>query len=279
MSVASVIGLALVANVASAAVSAAAATPIDPALLSTTDRRYYEAWGIAADDPDLHYEYGNRLMKFGDVEAARVCFYSALGLDPDHPATHQALGVLLLSENRDDEALEHFLGIIVTAASAATAGSFEASAHSAAGRTLGRLSRGDEALRHFEKAVELRGDRRDRFNLGLSLARHDRLAEATAQLAKAVELDPNFARARRALAKVLAEQERFEEAIPHYDALIARSRWDPVALFDLGVALEALGEPEKARATFERSLVAAKRHSRYREIEEQLEERLRKTAP
>ncbi len=243
--------------------------------ISSRDRRYYAVWGIDPDDAELHYRYGSALVREGHAELARPAFERTLLLAPGHVPANFGLGEISLLENDGEAALAHFEAVL-----AGEPGQFTASAHTRVGRILGRAGRGDEALAHFQQSVALNSDQPEaRFNLGISLKRHDRLEEAAVQFAKAVELDPDFTPARRQLGQMLARLERWEEAIPHYEYLIEANREDPVALYELAEAVEALGDSTSARQIFEQSLIVARRHPRYSKMALDLEKKLTGNAP
>jgi len=74
------------------------------------------------------------------------------------------------------------------------------------------------------------------------------LAEAIAQFARAVELDPRSLSARTNLAMALHQSGRFDEAIAQYRAIL-RLRPDRAEIHrNLGLALRAAGREEEAEA-------------------------------
>lgn len=243
--------------------------------LSTADRLHYAAWGIDPDDPEVPYRYGSALLRAGRVEPARKALQRALELEPRHPGSNFAIGEVLLLDDDAEGALAHFERVVAEGPS-----QFRPAAHTRIGRILARTGRPDEALEHFQEAVALNADQPEaHFNLGISLRRHDRPEDAAAEFARAVELDPDFIVARRQLGQVLAELGRFEEAIPHYEFLIEANHRDPVALYELAVAVETLGDPKSARKLFERSLTVARSHPRYAAMVRDLEEKLAGSPP
>ena len=51
-----------------------------------------------------HSHLGDAYLALGDLQQARSCYETALGLDPDHPAAHNGLGSTYQNEQRIDEA-------------------------------------------------------------------------------------------------------------------------------------------------------------------------------
>ena len=80
------------------------------------------------------------------------------------------------------------------------------------------------ALQEAELAVGLREhDGVLRYDYGVLLYRAGKLAEAEVQLAKAVELEPYWAEARRQLAVSIDKQDKRDEAVAAYEAFLARA--------------------------------------------------------
>jgi tetratricopeptide (TPR) repeat protein len=236
---------------------------------SETDHRYYEAWGLSADDAGAHTLYANGMLKVAKFPQALAHYERALELEPDNVPAHYGYAIALLRVKRPEAALDHFARVV------GSGSDLEASAHSNMGKILGRLGRRDEAFPHFQRTVELNPDQAEaRYNVGAGYHRRGRLEDATAQLRRAVELDPSLGHAHRRLAAVHVEAGRHRDAIAAYEALLRINKRDLVALHDMGVAWDALGEPARARKTWERALEKARKSVRYRTLQKQLEERL-----
>lgn len=86
--------------------------PLVAARLLLTQERAEEAMAaaeraleLAPEMADAHYQRGTIHMANGDTEAAEADFRRALELSPEHTATMNDLAVLMIQENRRDEAL------------------------------------------------------------------------------------------------------------------------------------------------------------------------------
>ena len=74
-----------------------------------------------------------------------------------------------------------------------------------------------EAVPHFERSLQLKSDSAAAFyTYGRVLAMHERYEDTIRQFRRALEIDPNFAPARRDLAVVLQRLGRPDEAERHY---------------------------------------------------------------
>jgi tetratricopeptide (TPR) repeat protein len=96
-------------------------------------------------------------------------------------------------------------------------------------------------------------DAADWYELGCEL--HDAEPDAAREAyARAVALDPDLCDAHVNLGCVLHDAGKLADAESHYRAALARRAGDPVAWFDLGVALEDQERLDEARAAYEASL-------------------------
>ena len=95
-----------------------------------------------------------------------------------------------------------------------------------------------------------------RFALASALYQQRRFAQATAQLARCVELDSSRHDARFAYASALAESGRKAEAAREIEACLAAAPTSAELMAMLGTLREDLGEPEAALALYERALAA-----------------------
>jgi tetratricopeptide (TPR) repeat protein len=104
------------------------------------------------------------------------------------------------------------------------------------------------ALQEAELAVGLKeNDGVLRYDYGVLLYRSGKIAEAEAQFARAVELEPYWAEARRMLAVTLDQQQKGEEAVAAYEAFLARApKRENIRIKEVQdriAALEAPGSP------------------------------------
>ena len=119
-------------------------------------RQFSEALRLNPNDADAHNDFGAALQQLGDREQAIAHLRTAIRLQPDHGRAHYNLATVF--------------------------------------RYLGDS---DEALRELQTARRLLPDRPEVFyDLGVLLSNHERYAEACANFAEALRLNPDFEQAR-----------------------------------------------------------------------------------
>jgi predicted O-linked N-acetylglucosamine transferase (SPINDLY family) len=148
----------------------------------------------APRDAVAHHNFGVFLREQGEIDAALAQLREALKLDPALAAAHEALVGALVDGGRNDEALKHGQAFGQSRPDSGAALAMQASAQFA----LGHM---EDAIDLYARAVAAPGADASTF-LGYGnalLAAGDAVA-ATRQFTRAVELDPQNARARFALA-------------------------------------------------------------------------------
>jgi len=130
------------------------------------------------------------------------------------PETHMAAGRLHESQNRLARAAEQYrLAVALKPDYVA--------ALNRLGIVLDRLGRFKEADNAFRGAIAVVADRAYLYNnLAFSYIMQLNWREAEVTLTKALELQPDFARARVNLAMALAQQERFDEALTQFQTVL-----------------------------------------------------------
>jgi tetratricopeptide (TPR) repeat protein len=129
------------------------------------------------------------------------------------------------------------------------------------GPTPGAVDRLRAALGAVERQTPAPGRAQERARLrlgaGVLLLGEGRGEGAIDELAAAVELDPGLRLARMQLAGALAQRGRYEEAIAHFDRLLADHPDDAAALTRRAASRLRLGDERRARADLERAVAVA----------------------
>ena len=92
------------------------------------------------------------------------------------------------------------------------------------------------------------------YNLGIVLARQDKLDEAVASYQQALRLKPNYPEAHNNLGTVLARQGRLDEAIASYQQALRLKPDDPEAHHNLGLVLAKQNKLDEAVASYQQAL-------------------------
>lgn len=173
------------------------------ALLATTPGRqpealshYEEALRLMPDSAEAHYNLAVELAKIPGRKSDAIDHYrEALGLRPEFPEAHLNLAMEFARRSGlDGDAVVHFEAALRLRPD-------WAAAHTNYAIFLSGLpDRLPEAIARFEEAVRLQPEvPRAHFNLAGAYYRAERPADAIRHLERAIELDPAFDEARRAL--------------------------------------------------------------------------------
>jgi len=196
--------------------------------------------------------------------------------------TEHNLGAALQSDNRFDEAIEHYRRAVAFKADYAPAYSNMGAALRAEGRlsdavtayehalaiqpdegeahynlanALQDQGKPGEAIEHFRRALRLRPDSADvHNNLGIALAATGRSGEAVTEFREAVRLDADSSQAHRNLGDALASQGMRAEAVDHLRRAVALDPRDGEARYDLGSILLEAGRFAEAAEQFRTAL-------------------------
>jgi tetratricopeptide (TPR) repeat protein len=170
--------------------------------LSEAAEQFEEACRRASQFSDVYLNRARVEVERGNFTLAADYYTRALDLQPDSAPAHAGLGVALLGQERNGEALEH-LRAAVTCDPGFVKG------HILLGKTLAAREDFEGAAWHFEKATQLQPELSEAwYGLGVIRARRGQLAEAGECLATALERDPRSRAARDALLPILSQLRR-----------------------------------------------------------------------
>jgi tetratricopeptide (TPR) repeat protein len=176
---------------------------------------------------------------------------TTLAQNPDCWVAHDFLGVVLASQGKPVEAIDHFdraldgnpryaLGHYNLGCALASQGNFPEAiqqyeqalqlqpslirAHYNLGCALASQGNFPGAIQQYEEALRLKPDAVNapeiHNNLGIALASSGKLNEAIGHFQEALRLQPAFADAHANLGHALSDQKRFDEAIEHYEQAV-----------------------------------------------------------
>jgi predicted O-linked N-acetylglucosamine transferase (SPINDLY family) len=137
-------------------------------------------------DPELHYDLGNLLLKSGQAQAAEASFEQALQLAPNHPQILLQLGNALAAQGRLTDAVANFTQSL-------KADPKQLAAQYNLGNALRELGKPDQAAACYREALRLdSGDADTHNNLGNVLRELGKLDEAIACYREALRLNPDL---------------------------------------------------------------------------------------
>ena len=116
-----------------------------------------------------------------------------------------------------------------------------------------RTEQADHAIEWFSRAVQRDQKPAYLLSLGNTLRRQGRLEEAFRPLDRAVEIDIELAEAWKALAGLLADLKRHNEATLSFQHVLKLDPGDGDAAYQAGLLLLQSGKPEEALALLDRS--------------------------
>lgn len=162
------------------------------------------------------FELGETLAKLERADAAIAAYRQALAHDGGHGAAWRGLGNLLKTGGELNEAIDCYRSAVACAPASADA-------HGRLAYALYRVGRYAEARRSFDAALA-----RDpklleaHHNLGLLLLETGQPAAALHSFGRALALGPDRIETRACVAHALRDLGRLDEAVAHYDAVLAR---------------------------------------------------------
>ncbi|MDC0934966.1 tetratricopeptide repeat protein [Pirellulales bacterium] len=198
----------------------------------------------APKNADVHYEYGLLLVEQEKFDDAIRIFRVAIAAEPKHARAHNNLGNVLVLRGDAEGAEHHFRAALESDLDLIEA-------HVNLAPLL--AAKGDiaEAVQHLEQALENNPESAvAEFHLAGIVASQGKVDEAVQRYRRAVELQPDFADAHNNLGNLLRVQGANESAIAHFEnALKINPKFGP-AHGNLAATLMAEGKREEAIAHF-----------------------------
>ena len=183
-----------------------------------------------------------------DFAYALELFELALKIDPNHFASLNDRGVVLLDLQRHEEALVSFDTCIALKPDFAEG-------YNHRGNALHKLNRYDDAILSYEKAIVLRPNYAEAYaKHGLALYTLKRYPEAIVSYEKAIALRPGYAEAHSNHGLALHKLTCYTDAIVSYEQAIRINPNYTEAYHNRGLALHELKQYEQAVLSYERAI-------------------------
>lgn len=213
-------------------------------------RWYRRALDIDPEFTRAHVGMGVALFQLDRFAQAVESLQKAVSLARDALPVNalRLLGDALRKQRRYGEAIETYRGILETDPQYAPA-------HAGIGYALAQLKRYDEAVESLARAVSLQPDSADAADrhvvMGRAFGALDRTEEAAEHFARALNIDPRNGAALDSFAVLRFRQQRFEEALGLYEALIETGEANAQVHLNMGATLYNLGRTEEARRSLD----------------------------
>jgi tetratricopeptide (TPR) repeat protein len=169
-------------------------------------------------DPDLfqaHYGLGSAYRKKGDLNRAVKAYEEAARLKPEDPRPHDRLGQLYRQRGEFEQAVTAYRRAIQIRPG-------YAAAYMNLGNALVDLGELGEAIEAYQESLKRKPDDTLTLqNLARGHSLNGNLDEASAVLARLIQIDPENLRARCGLADVLERSGRFRKALEAYGKALA----------------------------------------------------------
>jgi tetratricopeptide (TPR) repeat protein len=180
---------------------------------------------------------------------AQTLWQATLERNPASWMSHNNLGSILLSEGKDDEALEHFHKALEIQPSD------NADAHYNLGLFLLRNKEVDEAIVEFRRALEINPNYiKAHDNLGTALAQKGLMDEAISQFRMTLKIQPDNQNAHNNLGLVLLWKGQVDEAVFHFQQALQIAPDYADAHNNLGLAFFQMGRMDEAIGQFQKAL-------------------------
>jgi tetratricopeptide (TPR) repeat protein len=196
----------------------------------------------------IHNNLGVTLMRQGKDQEAMIHYRKALEIKPNYADAYYNMGSVLMRQGKDQEALAHFLQALWLKPE-------KAETHNELGFILTKQGKLEEAIAHFAQAVHINpNDEEARYNLGTVLLRRGRAQEAIIHFNRALQINPKDTRVHINLGLALAAQGKIEEALAHHQQAIQISPENPDAYYNLATLLAEQGRDQEALSHFNQTL-------------------------
>jgi tetratricopeptide (TPR) repeat protein len=231
---------------------------------------------------EKYYKAGINFFNEGNNDSALSSFYKVLEYVPDHPDTHNLIGLIYLEKKEIANALNFFqkaitlyplkpefyvnLGLalqengqvdtaIINFQKAISLDPENAQLYNGTGVSLQSTGRADEAISNFQKAITLNNSNPEfYYNLGISYQYKKEFPEAVENYLQAIRLNPNNPKYYNRLGDIYVETENYAKALPFYQQAIRLKQENPYYYNNYGIALQNANYFEQAVANFQLAL-------------------------
>lgn len=195
---------------------------------------------VTVNNSLIHNNLGVTLVKQGKDQEAVVHYMNALKINPGYADAHYNLGTLLARHGKNEEAMVHFVETLRIKPN-------RVEAHNDLGVILSKQGKIQEAIAHFSEAVRINPNYAEaQFNLGTALVHQGRNEEALPYFSEALRINPKDAKVHNNLGLALARQGKIRESIAHYTHALQINPDYADTHYNLGALLARQGKDQEA---------------------------------
>jgi tetratricopeptide (TPR) repeat protein len=211
-------------------------------------RRYTEALKLNPKNARAHEGLGLMLVMQQRLDEATAHFRTAAELDPGDPDVHYSLGMALSKTGAEQEAADEYRTVVRLDPT-------HWRAYRSLGNSFHRRGMMDSALSCYRRVISIMPTQPDGyFDVAVALHRTGRVAEAGKMYLGALEADSAHGPALYNYGVMLHEQNRIEEAIGYYRKALNVEPANALAYYSLAQALHGQGKPAHAIPFYVRAL-------------------------
>ena len=160
-----------------------------------------------------HNNLGKELLRTGQVDDAIVHFQQAVKIEPQYPSAQINLGIALFQKGQVDQAIAQFQKILEMEIGPKVVG-----VHYLLATALLQKGRVDEAIIQYQKALEIHPEfAKARYDLAAALFQKGRVDEAIIQYQRVLEMKPGDAATHNNLGDLLLQKGQEDEAITRFE--------------------------------------------------------------
>jgi tetratricopeptide (TPR) repeat protein len=216
---------------------------------------YRRGLELAPEDGALALRLGEVLLADGQPGEAAEAFRQAVGLRPGEATPRLRLATALARAGKADEAVAQFEEVLAEKPDDAVR---QAQLRVDYGNLLADVGRTEEALAAYRRALELDPQlAKAHYNLGLTQLSLGQGEEAKGSFREAIALQPDYPEAHTNLGVVLASQGAVDEALEHYRTAVELRPDDGGTRFNLGQGLLLAGQVEEGLTELRRGVELA----------------------
>jgi tetratricopeptide (TPR) repeat protein len=176
-------------------------------------------------------------------------FNQALQATKDNYLAHNNLGVALVAEGKNDDAIAHYI------ASIKIKSNYD-DAHTNLGVALAAEGKSEEAIFHHRMAIKINPNNDlAHYNLGMALKDQGKMEEAFTEFSRSISIKPSSADAHNNMGIVFEMHfKKYSEAIYHYRQALQIDSNNAGTHFNLGIALAKNGNLKEAAEQFRQAI-------------------------